>query len=197
MRVRQLKPKKCVVCQQAFTPFRPLQVACSIECAAKYGKAKAEVKRAKERVQAKKEERARHIARKHQLETVPELIKKAQQAFNAYIRARDRGKPCISCGAPLRDGGRGGGDYDAGHYCSVASAGHLRFDEANCHGQCKHCNRYLSGNVVAYRAGLIERIGLAEVERLECDNAPRKWDKDALRELAMKYRKMARELGGK
>ena len=29
--------------------------------------------------------------------TIPELIKKAQVVFNAYIRRRDEGLPCISC----------------------------------------------------------------------------------------------------
>lgn len=151
-----------------------------------------ERKNEKKRVEAAKKDRTRQKAMKHALETVPELTRKAQSAFNAYIRARDKGKPCISCGTPYRQAF--GGAFDAGHYCSIGSSAHLRFDEMNCHGQCVKCNRHLSGNVVAYRIGLIERIGLAEVERLESDKAPRKWDREQLRELIALYRAKKREL---
>lgn len=70
----------------------------------------------------------------------------------------------------------------------------MRFDENNVHGQCKRCNRYLSGNAVSYRAGLIERIGLVEVERLDSDHTPRKWDKEELRELTALYKQKIKEL---
>ncbi|MNL72197.1 Bacteriophage Lambda NinG protein [compost metagenome] len=73
-----------------------------------------------------------------------------------------------------------GGAYDAGHYRSRGSASHLRFDEANCHAQRKHCNRYGAGRAVDYRIGLIARIGLPEVERLEADNSVCKWTRDEL-----------------
>ena len=62
------------------------------------------------------------------------------------------------------------------------------------HGQCKHCNCHLSGNVVAYRQGLIERIGLDEVERIEADQSERHYGKQDLRELVAEYRRKAREI---
>lgn len=70
----------------------------------------------------------------------------------------------------------------------------MRFVEHNVHGQCKHCNNYLAGNHVAYRMGLIGRIGLTEVERLEADSEPRKYTRDDLIELAKTYRDKARKL---
>lgn len=187
--------RKCKNCGVVFEKKQPLQYVCSVKCAIEHTKKNKEKHAEKARIQAAKQERTRQAELRHKLETVPELTKKAQAAFNRFIRLRDKDKPCISCGAPLRQGGGLRGHlYDAGHYRSIGSAAHLRFDERNVHGQCVYCNRDLSGNIVAYRKGLIERIGLAELERLESDNTTRKWDKDELRELTAKYRKMAKEL---
>lgn len=77
---------------------------------------------------------------------------------------------------------------------TFAGAPHLRFSEQNVHAQRKQCNRYGAGNVVGYRLGLIERIGLAAVEALEADNAPRKYTADDLRGIKAEYARKAREL---
>lgn len=106
--------------------------------------------------------------KKEKLKTAGDYIKEAQAAFNGYIRTRDLNKPCISCGCLPGDMVRGG-TFDAGHYRSRGSAGHLRFNTLNCFGQCKKCNRYLSGNVVEYRKRLITHIGENRVNRLEND----------------------------
>lgn len=183
--------RKCKQCGEIFVKERPLQYVCSPVCGQAYAQAQRKKNQIKAQREAKRQERAQTAAKRRELETVPELIKKAQRAFNRFIRLRDRGKPCISCGKPL---GGAPNSYDAGHYRSVGGAAHLRFDEANCHGQCKHCNNYLSGNVVMYRMGLLERIGETELARLENDSTTRKWDKDGLRELIDEYRQKAREL---
>jgi hypothetical protein len=175
------RTKSCSVCQKPFTPVRPMQAVCSPRCA--HRKVRAD----------KASERARVKERKRALETIPELIKVAQREFNAFIRERDAEKPCISCGGPLGQGGVGGG-YDCGHFRSTGSAAHLRFDERNAAGQCKHCNRYLAGNVVSYRAGLIQRIGLAAVEDVESDNRVHRWTREELREIAARYRAKLKEL---
>ena len=49
------------------------------------------------------------------------------------------------------------------------------------------------GNLVLYRAELIRRIGLAEVERLEGPQPQRKFTIPDLREIRDKYRALARE----
>lgn len=103
------------------------------------------------------------------------------------------GKGCISCGANC-GATAVGGDGDAGHFRSRGSAPHLRFDERNCHLQCKKCNRYLSGNVANYRIGLIERIGLDAVDALESDQEPRNHTIDDLREIKARYTKLANDL---
>lgn len=183
--------RKCKVCGTVFEKQRPLQFVCSPACGIEYQREQKRKAAVKSEREAKRKERAKTAALRHRLETIPELTKKAQAAFNRYIRLRDRGKPCISCGKPL---GSEPNSYDAGHYRSVGSSPHLRFDENNVHGQCKYCNCHLSGNVVAYRQGLIERIGLPETERIEADQSERHYGKQDLRELATEYRRKAREI---
>ena len=43
----------------------------------------------------------------------------------------------------------------------------LRWDEDNVHGQCRKCNRFLHGNLLGYREGLLKKIGAKRLERLE------------------------------
>lgn len=127
------------------------------------------------------------------LKTKRDYIKEAQVAFNAFCRLRDQlaGHPCISSGRPLDWSGNA---VDAGHYRSVGSAPHLRFDEDNCHAQSKHDNQWKSGNAVDYRLGLIARIGLSRVEALESNNEVRKWTTDELIALRDHYRAKVRQM---
>ena len=160
--------------------MRPLQKVCGPACAMKVARKaveKADKKEIKRKLDA--------------MQTRPQLLRKAQAAFNAYIRARDKGKPCISCDKPL-DGGAN--TFDAGHYRSVGSAPHMRFVEDNCHGQCKHCNNWLAGNHVEYRKRLLERIGERQLDLLESDNTLRKYTKEGLEEIAKHYREETRRL---
>jgi hypothetical protein len=125
------------------------------------------------------------------MRTKPQLVKVAQTAINAFVRARDADKPCISCGKPPSADSN---QRDAGHFRSVGSAPHMRFVEDNIHGQCKHCNQYLAGAVLEYRKGLIERIGLERVEQIESDQTVRKYTKEGLQEIAKHYNAEARRL---
>lgn len=174
--------KECKHCGACFVPVRPLQSVCSPMCASRLVKT------------ARKEEAERTKARKAALKRIPDLIKEAQIAFNAFIRARDTGKPCICCGMPLGTG-EVGGSFDCGHYRSTGSASHLRFHEDNAHAQRKVCNRYGAGRAVDYRIGLINRIGLERVEALEMDNQPHKWTREELIEIKETYRRKLKELG--
>lgn len=142
---------------------------------------------AKKARDAAKVDRALTKKRKEAIKTIPDLIKEAQHAFNAFIRARDQEQPCICCGRPLGDGDVGGA-FDAGHYRSTGSASHLRFHEHNVHAQRKQCNRYGAGRAVDYRIGLISRIGLEAVEALEAQNVPHKWTREELIAIRDHYR---------
>lgn len=166
------------------------------ECIDDYAEAqaaKAERAEAKKQRAAAKVERAETRRRKESIKTLPVLKAEAQQAFNAFIRARDAGKPCICCGLPLGDGDVGG-SYDCGHYRSVGSAPHLRYDERNAHAQRKQCNRWGAGRAVDYRLGLIERIGLDAVEALEADNQVHKFSAQELRSIRDHYRAELKKL---
>lgn len=181
---------KCKACKGDYTRLRPLQTACSPACA----QALAEAKRTKAEAKARREDKAATRAKLAEMEGLPKLKTKAKISFNAWVRARDAGRGCISCGVTLGAGAVGGG-FDAGHYRSVGSAPHLRFDERNVHGQCKDCNRRLHSNPTGYRLGLIGRIGLSEVEALERDQVgPGKMSRDDLIRLATEYRAKARAI---
>lgn len=185
------KPRTCRVCKTVFQPVRCLQTVCSPECAIEQAKAK----RAKDnRLQAAVERKAIKL-RKEAIKTRREWIQDAQTAFNAFIRERDKDKPCICCGQPLESGNIGG-SFDCGHYRSVGSAPHLRFDERNAHGQRKQCNRYGAGRAVDYRIGLVARIGIGAVDALESDNEPRKWTIEQLKEIRDKYRGKIKDIRG-
>ena len=185
-------PTRCRHCKERFVPARPGQVVHE-DCAPEWAERNREKRLAKEEKVRLRDERARDRQRKEAVKTLPQLKADAQREFNNFIRERDRlaGHPCISSGKPLDWTGNG---VDAGHYRSVGAAPHLRYDPANCHAQTKQDNRYGSGRAVEYRIGLIARIGLAEVERLEADNEPRKFTRDELIAIKETYRRKAREL---
>jgi hypothetical protein len=127
------------------------------------------------------------VARKERAEAKQKLkrradyVREAQQAVNAYVRARDADLPCISCGR-WHDG-----QWHAGHYLSTGARPNLRFDEQNIHKQCQPCNTHLSGNLVNYRRRLIEKIGIDAVEGLEADQTSRKWSIDDLVDIRRQY----------
>lgn len=171
---------KCKICRKPFTKRSMTHKTCSPDCAERYGREKARQLAEKQKRKEEKAERLSIRERKEALKTKSDCVKETQIAFNAYIRERDKDQLCICCDKPLGFGDVGG-RFDAGHYRSVGSAPHLRFDERNCHGQRKVCNRYGAGRAVDYRLGLIRRIGLEAVESLESDNRPRHYSKDELR----------------
>lgn len=145
---------KCRVCKQPFVRINSLHVVCSPVCAIEYSKTTRAAKEAKE-----------YREKKASLKSRAEWLREAQAAVNAYVRERDSGQLCISCGR-WHDG-----QWHAGHYLSVGSHPELRFDPLNIHKQCQPCNTYLSGNQLNFRAGLIRKIGIDAVEKLESNHA--------------------------
>lgn len=190
------KPRKCRHCKQMFQPTYCGQNTCSFECKVALGVFFAERSKAKR----EKAERIAEIAStkilREKLKTKRDWTKEAQIAFNAFIRERDKDKPCICCGMPLVGSVSSGGLFDCGHYRSVASAPHLRFNEANANGQKKQCNRWGAGRAVDYRIGLIARIGLEAVESLEADQAPKKYTIAELKAIRDLYKRKLKLLRG-
>lgn len=183
---------RCPQCKGKMEPGQRIHPEC-IEGYALAQEEKAKRKADKQARAATKAEKADIRKRKDAIKTLPQLKAEAQAAFNAYIRARDAHQPCICCGLPLSSGDVGGA-YDCGHYRSVGSAPHLRYDERNAHAQRKQCNRWGAGRAVDYRIGLIARIGLEAVEALESDNTTHKWTREELTAIRDKYRAKLKEM---
>ena len=173
------KAKTCEVCERVFVPDRMGQLVCRPACAM------ARVRN------AKKAERESVKKRKEAIKSKADWAREAQTAFNAWIRARDEGLPCISCGRHHQ------GQWHAGHYLSTGARPELRYTESNVHRQCAPCNTHLSGNAVLYRIGLINRIGSDAVEWLEGPHPLPKWTPDELRAIRDTYRAKLKELKGR
>ena len=188
LRIPVFKPKTCSArkggCGEVFRPTRQMQSACSPACAQAFATAA----KAKAMAAAHALDIRQTRAQLEALKTVPRLKREAQAAFNAYIRRRDAGQPCISCGTPPPDLSGLHAGRDAGHYRSTGSADHLRFHEENCHAQCVRCNQWGAGMVVEYRIGLMTRIGPSRLDALETNNTPIKWTRDGLRQIRDHYR---------
>jgi hypothetical protein len=122
-------------------------------------------------------------ARREKLETVQDLMKKAQKVFNTWIRKRDKNKPCVSCGKAL------GVKFDCGHYFSSGGHKNVTFDKENCHGQCVYCNQHLHGNLLNYQIGIAKRIGADRLIELNGRaHKTRKFTREELKEIIKKYK---------
>jgi hypothetical protein len=186
---KPIKPKPCKACRKLFTPDKQMQSVCNWQCAADHTENLRIKREASEAKRVRKETKQKLDAMK----TIPQLIAKAQVAFNAYIRWRDRNETCICCGLPYGTNDLGG-DFDCGHFRTRGAAGHLRFNEDNAFGQRKYCNQRRSGNQLAMEAGIIKRIGKARVEAVKNNNDTHKWTREELIAIEAKYKLKLKEL---
>lgn len=96
-------------------------------------------------------------AKKKTSKSKPNLVKKLDRVFALYIRLRDTMPNgyvrCISCGQIKRFE-----DVDCGHFHSRTHMA-TRFDEDNCHAECKFDNRFSADHLIAYQRNLIQKIG--------------------------------------
>ena len=142
------------------------------------------------REQAEEAKNAAKRDRERRMEVKPlsYWMKRAQSAFNAWVRARDAGNPCISCGRFHQ------GQNHAGHYRPAGSNPELRFEPDNCHLQCAPCNSHLSGNLSKYRPALIVKIGLERVEWLDGPHEPKRYRKEDYHAIEAEYKAKLKEL---
>ena len=171
---KEFRAKKCRGCGEKFTPVRPLQIACSPNCAFVVARSNGQKKARREYREAKE-----------RIKTRSQWLKEAQISFNAYIRARDAGKPCVSCGSTT-------GKRNASHYRSVGACSELRFCEINVHVACEKCNSWLSGNITEYRIALV-KMGI-DLDWLEGKHEPLHLTIDDIKEIKARYTRLAREL---
>lgn len=189
------RPKKCKApsCGIKFQPERQMQETCCIKCAIELTNLKRTKKAAKDAADVSKKERAaKREASKKKAEFYDNdrshQLKLTQSAFNAWVRFRDGGKPCVSCDKP----DSGTHQRHASHFRSVGACAELRFNSLNVHTSCSVCNNHLSGNIAGYRPRLIDKIGIDLVEWLEGPHEPKKYTCDQLREIRAYYARLTR-----
>lgn len=181
------RPKKCKnpVCAAMFTPQRLGQAVCSPMC----GLAIKDVYGDRARKSIAQRERREIKEAKERIKSRADHLKETQVAFNTWVRLRDTGLPCISCGTTADV------QYCAGHYKPSGSNPALRFEPLNVHLQCnRNCNMAKSGNLTPYRVELIKRIGLEKVEWLEGPHELIKYTIDELKAMKADYRAKVRQM---
>lgn len=163
---------ECKVCGQGFIKRSTLHSICSKRCLLSIPA-----------IEAKKDRQRREA-----LKSRSDWLKETQVEFNRYIRVRDAGMACISCGRVHE------GQWHAGHYLSTGARPELRFDPRNVHKQCQPCNTHLHGNLVLYRVALLAKLGAQVVEELEGPHEPKHYSVDDLKALKAKFRALSREI---
>jgi hypothetical protein len=184
----QSKPKtrKCKVksCGTRFTAYSSFVTWCSPECGSIIAMSKLEEQQAKKR----KEERAADRLKREELKPLHYWAKRAERACNAYIRERDKGDPCISCGtydAP---------EWHAGHCYTVAARPDIRYNEDNIHLQCPKCNTYQGGMVGEYKKRVVSKIGQERLDALVYVNPAFKKTREYYQEIEATYKQKLKAL---
>lgn len=145
--MKENKPKKCKNCGKQFNPFNSLQRACGAKC--------------ENELRTKKQQGKKMDRGKVKTASKAHYTQLASMAVNKFIRFRDRGKPCISCGAKWR------ADFQAGHLFSGGGHSSVRFDELNINAQCVECNSGSNFDQGAYITELIRRTSAEEFEEMK------------------------------
>lgn len=181
--MKPIKKKKCIECNTKFQPFNSLQKVCSNKCAIIVGKRKTEEKANKERLSLEKFKNELTYQK-----TIKASLLNTKTQIHAYIRQRDKYKPCISCNTEWNN------EFQCGHHYKAETFETLKFHLDNLHGQCKRCNLFLDGNFDNYALNLPNRIGQEAYNNLlqlaEKDKQYQKvWNLENLKEV----RKLAKE----
>lgn len=121
------------------------------------------------------------------------LVDRLDTVFSRYIRLRDAMPSgmfrCISCGKikPIEQA-------DCGHFHSRTHMS-TRFDEDNCHAECRYCNRFSADHIIGYRENLIKKIGEQRFMLLDIKaHETKKWSHFELEQLAKYYRALVQKL---
>jgi hypothetical protein len=180
----KIRKKRCKQCSKQFVPFNSLQRVCSVGCAIELTK------------QIKKENDATIdllVKKKKERIALGTILGYTKTRVHQYIRLRDKGKPCISCGTEWKD------DFQAGHFFSAGKYTSIKFDVHNINGQCVQCNLYKEGNFDAYSLNLPNRIGIANYNKLvkRAKNSVKtikKYNREELKEIQNEIKRKTKEL---
>lgn len=183
------KHRNCKVCKTRFKPAAIYEWWCCEEHKIEYAVLVMKERRKqnydneiKQRQERQKEDRKQLKVRRINAQPKTYWIKQAQQAVNAFVRARDSNLPCVSCGTTSA------AQWDAGHYRTTSAAPQFRFDPRQIQKQCSVCNQHKSGNIVPYRVELIKRIGIETVEAIENNHERRRFSIEELKGIRDYYR---------
>jgi len=142
----------------------------------------------KNKIKAEKIEKKDWFERKKEvrekLKTLSQYESEAKKSFQKWVRQRDEGLPCISCGTleTIR--------WDGGHLFKAEIFSGVIFDERNTNRQCIKCNTVLNGNEAEYSIRLKERIGTVEFLKLQIkamETRQYKYTREELLEIKNKY----------
>jgi hypothetical protein len=180
----KVKTKKCAACPTRFVQFTSMVKWCSPEC----GYALSQLNIAKNAAAKAKAEAALTRSQLQELKPLHYWAKRAERACNAFIRLRDAGDPCISCGtydAP---------EWHAGHCYTVGARPDIRFHEDNVHLQCPKCNTYQGGMVADYKVRIVSKIGQARLDALAYVNPAFKKTREYYQAIEADYKARLKQL---
>lgn len=188
------KKRKCRYCKEYKEVDSGIIINNGFYCSYYHATAYARQNQAKGKAKREKAEKSDLRKRKEKLKSYAKLAAEAEKAVRRYIRARDYGKPCISCGTTNPNI-----QYAAGHFKTSGGHKELRFNVLNMHLQCnKYCNSALSGNIngnkhtKGYRQGLIDRFGQWIVDYLESHHESKNYSREDLNRIKRIFNKRAR-----
>jgi DNA-directed RNA polymerase subunit N (RpoN/RPB10) len=100
---------------------------------------------------------------------------------------------CFTCG---REVDNLNGELHASHFqLDSANGNSTSFDEVNVQACCRHCNRYLHGNLGNFAINLIKKYGQDEIDRLQSLKLiSKKWSLEELKEIHDTYKKKLKML---
>jgi DNA-directed RNA polymerase subunit N (RpoN/RPB10) len=195
--IKSVKPKKCVCgCGDSFIPRRSTDKWLNSDHYKHWllntpqGQREIERKALRAKKQVQKDERVKDNVIREKLKTLGQYESDAKKEIQKWVRKRDSNLPCISCGTFTSD------LWDGGHFKKAEIYSGVIFDEMNIHRQCRKCNRFLGGNELNFREGLIARYGedyVLNIEKKALETRNYKFNKEELKELREKYRLLNKE----
>jgi len=169
-----MEPKKCRRCRE--NPRLMGKALCK-SC-----------ERARLKEKAEKAQERKKLARIKHKERPAALKKKLDTLFSLYIRGRDKGKPCITCGKPWAD------NFQCGHFISRRHF-NTRWDERNASSQCPGCNMFEGGRQYEHGLAVDRKFGAGTADMvLQMSRIPFKQESESIKPLLEYYEEKAKEV---
>jgi len=132
-------------------------------------------------------------SKKKKSESLSHLKINVRTVCHEYIRLRDKGKPCVSCGKEWDS------SFQAGHLYKAELYSLLKYDERAIFGQCQGCNIYRDGNESSYHLNILSRISeqdYQEIKKIASEEKKTnfKWDRQELNRIREYYKDKIKQL---